>query len=77
MIREGVRRGIVNRSRMPVYKLDSPVTLEMEFLRSDMTDNLILIPGVKRISARKVTYIHDDYITVFKLMRALITLAGS
>ena len=77
MIREGVRRGIENRQRMPVYKLDSPVTLEMEFLRSDMTDNLILIPGVKRISARKVTYTHDDYIAVFKLMRALIILAGS
>ena len=42
-----------------------------------MSDNLELIPGVKRVSGRKVVYVGDDFIETFKLMRALLILAGS
>ena len=77
MIREGVRRGIEKRSSMPVYKVTSPVKLEMEFLSSGRADQPALIPGVVRVSGREVSYTGQDYIEVFKLMRALTILAAS
>lgn len=77
MIREGVRRGIEKRSSMPVYKISSPITLEIEFLSSGRADQPSLIPGVKRVSGREVSYTGQDYIEVFKLFRALIILAAS
>jgi len=77
MIRECVRRGVANRSAMPVYTIKAPVKLEMEFLRSDYADQLDLIPGVTRVSGRKVTYTGDDFIAVYKLMRALLALSGT
>ena len=77
MIREGVRRGIENRSSMPVYKVTSPVKLEIEFLSSGRADQPSLIPGVIRVSGREVSYTGQDFIEVFKLMRALLILAAS
>lgn len=77
MIREGVRKGVQNRGNMPVYKIEPKIKLEMEFLRADYVDQLDLIPGVTRVDGRKVTYTGDDFIEVYKLMRALIALSGT
>ncbi|MFC1554899.1 M55 family metallopeptidase [candidate division KSB1 bacterium] len=75
LIREGVKKGIQNRTSMPIYNFDQPVELEMHFFKSEMIDNATLIPGVERISGSKVKFTHPDYITVFKVMRALLILA--
>ena len=76
-IGEGVVRALRNRDKMPVYRIKAPVKLELEVVKSSMADNLELIPGVKRISGRKVVYTGNDYLETFKLMRALLILAGS
>ncbi|MFC1730475.1 M55 family metallopeptidase [candidate division KSB1 bacterium] len=77
LIREGVRKGIEGRAKMPVKTVTSPVKLEMEFLRSDYADQLDLVPGVTRVSGRKVVYTGNDYLEVFRLMRALLALSGT
>jgi len=77
LIQEGVKRALDNRSSMPLYVPSKPIKLEMEFYRSDYADQLDLIPGVKRVSGRKIEYTGDDYAVIYKLMRALLSLSGS
>jgi len=75
LIREGAKRAIANRKKVKIFKIDPPIKLEIEFLKSSMADMATLIPGVKRIGGRTVFYEGKDYIETFKLMRALIALA--
>lgn len=75
LIKEGAKRAIANRKKVKIFKFDPPIRLEIDFLKSSMADMATLIPGVKRIGGRTVSYEGKDYIEVFKLMRALIALA--
>jgi len=76
LIREGVQRGVERRKTMRLFKLEQPIRLEIEFVNSGMADMAELIPGVKRIDGRKVSYTGRDYLETFKLMRGLIALAS-
>ncbi len=76
-IREGVKRAIENKTSMPVHKAGEPVELAMEFYRPDYVDRLDLVPGVRRVSGRRIEYSGTDYAVIYKLMRALLTLSGS
>jgi len=76
MIREGVKKGIERRGQIPPYRIDPPIRMELEFPDTGMADRAILIPKVRRLEARKVTYEGSDFLEVFNLIRALILLAG-
>jgi D-amino peptidase len=77
VIRAGVKDALLRRDGIKPYKVSGKITLEMEFYRADYTDQLDLIPGVKRTDGRTVSYTGDDYAAVYKLMRALLSLSGS
>ncbi|MGQ9618312.1 MAG: M55 family metallopeptidase [Candidatus Aminicenantia bacterium] len=74
-IKEGVKEALKNLSIFKPFKLSSPFNFEIEFLYSSQAEMAELIPGVKRIGGRKVSFSTKDFIEGFKLMRALITLA--
>jgi D-amino peptidase len=59
------------------YAFSRPITLEITFTYTSKADVASLLPGSERISARTVRFAHDDFLTVFKAFRALMTLGGS
>jgi len=67
----GFRSGI---SPAPV-KTETPVTIGLEFLNSDMADKAILMPGSSRIDGRKIEFTMPDMPSAYKAFRAAVTLA--
>jgi D-amino peptidase len=66
-----------DKSEYPLYKLDSPVTLKIEFISTSMADVACLMPNVKRLDGRTVEYVQDDYAVMFEAVMALVTLAST
>lgn len=59
------------------YVFARPTTLEIVFTYTSKADVASLLPGSERVGARIVRYTHDDFLTVFKAFRAMMTLGGS
>jgi D-amino peptidase len=59
------------------YAFEPPITLEITFTYTSKADIASLLPGSERVSARTVRFAHDDFLTVFKAFRALMTLGAS
>jgi len=77
LIGEKVKEAIENRGRIQPYKLNQPFEFEITFLKSSNADNPSLVPGVERIDGRTVRFTANNVPEGFKLMRALIALAGT
>ncbi len=73
---QGAREALVNRGKVKPFRLDPPYRFELEFLTSGQAEMPSLLPQVKRTDARSVTFTAADFIEGFKLMRAVIALAG-
>lgn len=58
-------------------KVKSPYELEVELSQIAMADLVELIPGIKRISARKVQFTHPDFETIYKLLQAICALSAT
>ena len=58
------------------YRLASPYAIEVEFHNSGQAEMPAMLPGVKRSGARTVSFSATDFIEGFKLLRAVIALAG-
>lgn len=74
-IKEGVKEALKNVSSIKPFKLNPPFNFEIEFLYSSQAEMAELIPAVKRVSGRAISFTTKDFIEGFKLMRALIALA--
>lgn len=74
-IREGVKLALKRIKDIKPFKLNPPFNFEIDFLYSSQAEMAELIPGVKRVSGRGITFTSKDFIEGFKLMRALIALA--
>jgi len=59
------------------YSFKPPIALEITFTYTSKADVASLLPGSERVSARTIRFVHDDFLTVFKAFRALMTLGGS
>ncbi len=57
------------------YRLPTPITLAIEFPKSDMADRAALLPGSHR-EERRVTYTADDMLLAFRAMRSALALAS-
>ncbi len=77
MIRDRVKRGIEERSSMPVFTVQTPVRLEIDFHNSGLVDKPSWLPGVERIGGRTIAFTGSDYEEIYRTMRVLISLAGS
>jgi len=79
--REAIRLGAISalrrRSEMRPFKLQPPYELRLELMNAGMADVAELVPDVKRITPRVVTYSSDDFLKVYKAFRAIVTLALS
>lgn len=76
-IRETLREAIERRAHVRPYRLRPPYEIEISFLKSSMAENPSLIPGVERLDGRTVRFVGNSVPEAFKLIRALIILAGA
>jgi D-amino peptidase len=75
---ERIRAGATSalRRKHPVFKLSSPIRLEVDFALTQMADMAELVPGSSRTGGRTVSYGADDYREVFQAWRAMYNLAS-
>ena len=62
--------------RFTPFRPAPPYAIDVEFHNSGQAELPLMLPGVKRTGARSVSITATDYIEGFKLLRAIIALAG-
>ncbi|MCX8160731.1 MAG: M55 family metallopeptidase [Candidatus Saccharicenans sp.] len=75
-LRDGARKALNSLKNIQVFKLQPPCQFEINLQNSQQAELGVLIPGVRRPAPRTLTFTSQDYLEGFKLMRALIALAG-
>lgn len=75
-LKEGAKESLLKRGKISLFKPNSPYQFELDFNSSAQAEMPMLVPNVKKTGARSVEFTAKDFIEGFKLMRALIALAG-
>jgi D-amino peptidase len=75
-LREAAREALGKRASFQPFRMSGPYVVGVEFHTSQQAELPLLLPGVKRTAARAVSVTGADYIETFKLVRAIIALAG-
>jgi D-amino peptidase len=75
-LREGAREALQKKAQVAAFPLNPPFKFELEVNTSAQAELPTLIYLVKRTTPRTVEFSSDDYLVGFKLLRALIALAG-
>ncbi len=76
LIKEAAKKALTGLGSISCFQVHPPVSLELHVNNTGMADIAELIPGVERIGPRAIRFVAHDYLTVFRAMRAAITLAG-
>ncbi len=56
IIYQGITNGLQKREKVELLKVGTPITMEVDFITSNSADTAELVPGVKRLSPRTVSY---------------------
>ena len=75
-LKEGAKEALLKKERFALFKPNSPYNFELDFNTSAQAEMPMLVPNVKKTGARSVELSATDFIEGFKMMRALIALAG-
>jgi D-amino peptidase len=76
-LREGAREALQKKGQAAAFRLNAPFKFELELNNSALAEPPTLIYLVKRTGPRSVEFSAEDYLQGFKLLRALIGLAGT
>jgi D-amino peptidase len=60
----------------PPFRIQSPITLAIEFRYPEMADHAGLLPGARRTGDSRVEFSADDVPTAYRAFQALVALAG-
>ena len=75
-IRTGACRALERLGNIPPLRVEGRCELEIDFTNPGQADRTELVWGVRRLSDLGVAFGGDDYLEVYKLMLALVILAG-
>jgi D-amino peptidase len=75
-LKDAAREALARRPRAEPFRINAPYAVEVDFHNSGQAELPTMLPGVKRTSARSVSFGAGDTIEAFKLLRAIIALAG-
>jgi D-amino peptidase len=76
MIGAGAKEALSRLGRAKPFKMAAPYTFELGYHVSAQADmGAMLLPGIKRVDARTLSFTAEDYIEGFRTLRALISLA--
>ena len=73
-IREAMSTAL--RQRRQPWRVASPTTIAVDFMKTEQADMAAVMPGAERTGPRTVEFTHDNYLTVFRAWRVLITLGA-
>jgi D-amino peptidase len=76
-LKEAAMEALSKKDKIAPFRLNPPCAFEVEFNNSAQAELPALLPEVKRLNPRAVTFSTNDYLEGFKLMRAIIALAGT
>jgi D-amino peptidase len=71
---QAVRRFMAGEGPQPLQP-STPVTVAVEFMTSGMADSAALVPGARRLEARKVEITSPDMLTAYGAFRSMIGMA--
>lgn len=74
--KEAVKKAINNIEKYPVKKYTKPLTLTLEFYQAVMVEKANSLPQVRKIGPKTVECDAKDPVELYKVFRALITLAS-
>ena len=74
-IRTGACRALERLANIPPLRVEGRAEMEIDFTNPGGADRAELVWGVRRESDLTVAFVSQDYLEVFKLMLALVTLA--
>lgn len=74
-IRTAAARAVKRAPGLRPWLPEPPYAFEVAFMHPAMADCALLLPGAERVDAVTVRYAHDDYLTAYRAMRALMGLA--
>jgi D-amino peptidase len=74
-IEKGAYNAVKNLSRRPVVKPKGPFALEIDWANSAMADLCEQLPDIRR-SGRTTSYQSSDYLTCYRMLLALLTMAS-
>lgn len=74
-IAAGVRTALGRRSQIRPVQLARPVTIEVEVSNVEYADAAMLVPGMRRMAGRVVSYTAPDMATAYRVSRLIMTLA--
>ncbi|NIM12160.1 MAG: peptidase M55 [Candidatus Aminicenantes bacterium] len=75
-LKEKAKEALLKKDKISPFKLNPPLSIELELHRSSQAEMPLLVPQVKLINPRTVGFSSNDYLEAFKLLRALIALAS-
>ncbi len=75
LITDGVTRAMGRRSQIKPVSLNSPITLEVELAHSHQADSCMMVPGMKRVGGRTVSYTASDMAVIYQVSRLISRLS--
>jgi len=76
-IAAGIKAALDRRSQIQPVRLARPVTIEIELANSAQADSAMMVPAMKRVSGRVVSYTAPDMAVAYQVSRLVARLAGS
>jgi D-amino peptidase len=74
-IAAGVKAGLARRAQIAPVDLMPPVTIEVELSNVEYADAAMMVPGMRRVSGRAVSYEAPDMAVAYRMSRLIMTLA--
>jgi D-amino peptidase len=74
-IASGVKRAMTRRSEIRHVSLKTPITLEIELSHSRQADSCMMVPGMKRVGGRTVSYTAADMAVIYQVSRLISRLS--
>jgi D-amino peptidase len=75
-IEQEVPKALADRENVRPLRFDGPVVLEVEVLRTHMTENALLVPGMELVDGRTVRYQAQDFPTAYNVADLVALLGG-
>jgi len=77
LIKEDTEIALPHLEEIEPFTLEAPHTVKMEFLHTGLADVVEIVPFVKRTVQLTISFVTDDVMECYQLIRSSIMIAGS
>ncbi|MCK4593763.1 M55 family metallopeptidase [bacterium] len=76
-LREGAEEAVRRRNELPLYRVQEPLTLEVDLTETQMADLLELFPGFERVGGRRIRITSPEMPVLYRAYMGLLLVAWS